>query len=266
MYFATHFSQKDVVFFQSKELKSLELNRQEKKFVILDDEGQEIQILEYRDNTGLIYWYRRVLTPVCLTGECKLIDIGIYWDCTGDFFALEVYGEHLTKTDHSNFTTENYQFLIDVLKNDWSLLREYELTNLVDEQEVDLVDGISGATKMEIALETVKDAVYTTYTIWHLVHLGEKEQIINLTTSCLNEKILSIQSLIVNEDEKYRHFILSLLSDQKLTSTPVLDSLVLVGLTAQSAKFKKLAYDALSKIDINEQILDSDLFGCIYSG
>ncbi|MEQ6119133.1 hypothetical protein [Reichenbachiella sp. MALMAid0571] len=258
LFFATHFSQKDVVFFQSQELKGLELTSQEQEFVILDDQEHEIPILEYRDSSGLIYWYRRVLTPVCLTGECLLIDIGIYWDCTGDFFGLEVHGEHLTKTDHSIFSVKDYQHLMGILKNDWSVLREYEFTNLVEQQEGDGVDGISGATKTEIAMETVKDAVYTTYTIWHLAHLGEKEQLVELTANQLNEKNLILKALVTNKDSKYRYFILDLLSNGKLTSTPELDSLVLEGLRSfEDPKFKKLSYNALSKIGLNHQIQKS---------
>jgi len=258
LFFVFHFYQEDVIFFQSNGLKELELIKQEAGFNILDDSGQKIQIVEYRDITGLVYWYRKVLTPVCLTGECMLIDIGIYWDCTGDFFGLEVYGEHLTKTDHSVFTSEDYQFLMEVLKNDWSILREYKLTNLIEEGEVTEVDGTSGATKVEIATETVKNAVYTTYTLWHLVHLGEKEQLINLTANLLKENKLSIQSLTYNEDEEYLYFILSSLLEQKIKTTPVLDSLIVEGLTSNlRPKFKKLAYRSLSKIDLNEQVQKS---------
>jgi len=254
LFVAIHFSQNDKAFFQSKELIGLELNRQEGESVILDDQGYDISILEYRDSSGLTYWYRRVLTPVCLTGECMLIDIGIYWDCTGGFFGLEVYGEHLTKTDHSIFSAKDYQHLMGILMNDWSVLREYELTNLVEEQEGDKVDGISGATKTEIAMETVKDAVYTTYTIWHLAHLGEKEQLIELTANRLNKSAMAILPLVHNENNKYRHFILELLSTQKLVSTPKSDSLVLQSLRAmEDPKIKKLAYNCLSKIELNEQ-------------
>lgn len=254
LFVAIHFSQNDKAFFQSQELKGLDLRIQEAEYVILDDQGHETAIIEYRDSLGLSYWYRRVLTPVCLTGECMLIDIGIYWDGTGDFFGLEVYGEHLTKTDHSVFLAKDYQHLMGILKNDWSVLREYEMTNLVEAQEGDRVDGITGATKTEIAMETVKDAVYTTYTIWHLVHLGEKEQLIELTANRLNKNSKGILPLALNENHKYRHFILELLSTQKLVPTPESDSLVLQGLRAmEDPKFKKLAYNCLSKIELNEQ-------------
>lgn len=154
---------KDICF-QSDALKSLNLVKQDQAFYINDDSGQEIRIQMLEDSTGMIYWYRRLETPVCLTGECKLIDIGIYWQFNGDFLGLEVYGEHLTKTDHSTFSSSDYDKLILVLKDDWSILREYEQEGLLNENYEE-IDGSSGATKKEIADETVTGAVYTTYTI-----------------------------------------------------------------------------------------------------
>src|SRR5690606_40150830 len=97
------------------------------QFIILDDSGEPIEVEAMKDEKGVLYWYRRIFTPVCLTGECMMVDVGIYWYCTGEFFGLEVYGEHLTKTDHSIFSDEDYGKLMDVLANDWSSLREYEL-------------------------------------------------------------------------------------------------------------------------------------------
>ncbi|MEQ9290161.1 MAG: hypothetical protein RIG77_24735 [Cyclobacteriaceae bacterium] len=191
-------------------------------------------------------------TPVCLTGECKLVDVGIYWDCTGDFFGIEIYGEHLTKTDHSVFTSEDYKRLVQILKNDWSLLREYELDGLVDNPQSDEIDGLSGATKTEIASETVENAVFSTYTIWHLVHLGEKEQLIDLTLRQLKNEKLAYETLIENENDKYRYFILSLLSQGKIAHTPQLDSLVLEGLrTKENTLVKKLSYQCLFKINLD---------------
>lgn len=249
---STHLIIGESPFFQSSDLSNQTLTLQTERYSIYDDQGQECGLLVYKDTSGLIYWYRRVQTPVCLTGECKLVDVGIYWDCTGDFFGIEIYGEHLTKTDHSVFTSEDYKRLVQILKNDWSLLREYELDGLVDNPQSDEIDGLSGATKTEIASETVENAVFSTYTIWHLVHLGEKEQLIDLTLRQLKNEKLAYETLIENENDKYRYFILSLLSQGKIAHTPQLDSLVLEGLrTKENTLVKKLSYQCLFKINLD---------------
>lgn len=86
-------------------------------------------------------------------------------------------------------------------------------------------------------MESVKNTVYTN---WHLVNLGEKEQLIELTANRLNESAMAILPLAHNEDYKYRHFILELLSTQKLVSTNESDSLVLQGLRVmEDPIFKK---------------------------
>src|SRR5690606_38143693 len=134
----------------------------------------------------LLYWHRKLETEVCLTGECKVVNVGIYWYGTGEFMGLEVYGEQLTKTDHSVFSREDYDQLIAILQDDWSALREYKFEELLDAKPTAL-DGVTGATRKEIADEAVKGAVYTTYTLWHLIHEGEKEQLRSLMAGRLNQ-------------------------------------------------------------------------------
>ena len=128
------FNLKEDTCFRSDPLKELSLTQQAGTYFIRDDESEQEKVSLLEDRGGIIYWHRRIKTPVCLTGECKLIDIGLYWHCTGDFLGLEVYGEHLTKTDHSVFTSKDYDKLLSVLNNDWSVLREYERSELLNEE------------------------------------------------------------------------------------------------------------------------------------
>ena len=123
----------DSIFYRSEALHSVALRPVEGTYWIRDDEDQRVEILRMEDQQGVTYWHRRIKTEVCQTGECKLVDVGLYWDCTGDFFALDVYGEHLTKTDHSTFSDDDYEHLISILSNDWSILREYDFADLTVE-------------------------------------------------------------------------------------------------------------------------------------
>lgn len=252
----------DNIYYQSDLLKNLDLEPIPEEYSIRDDYHEMAEIQGLKDQNGLLYWYRRIKTPVCLTGECKLIDIGIYWDCTGSFLGLEIYGEHLTKTDHSDFSPQDYDRLMSILQNDWSILREYELADLVDDPyaEVDGVDGATGATKKEIADEAVENAVYTTHTIWHLIHVGEKEQLAALTLAELKNNSDLMGKLLKSSKKEYSYFLLDLLSQGKLPPSPQTDSLVIQGLQAENDPyFRKLAAQSVLKSDINSAFIQSEL-------
>lgn len=248
----------EISYYQSKSLKAVQLSPEQGNFAILDDKKQSVPIQQFRDGNGLIYWYRRVATEVCVTGECRPVDVGIYWDCTGDFFGLTVFKEPLTKTDHSNFSDLDYTKLMAILADDWSILREYDLNDLTDEKQEAGVDAVSGATKREIAEGAVEDAVYTTHTLWHLIHVGEKEQLSNLTAMQLaNEQLLKI--LLTANKGKYQPFILEMFGLGKIKQSSQIEQLVLnaVGPDAsramQSAGIKAIAQLSMQAHDLQNQ-------------
>jgi len=245
-------------YFQSEALRGLQLQPHAGTYFILDDNGEEIEVQRMEDKDGILYWYRRIFTPVCLTGECKMVDVGLYWYCTGEFLGIDVYREHLTKTDHSIFKEEDYDKLLSVLGNDWSSLREYEFSDLVEEP-AEGVDGTSGATKKEIAEQSVEDAVYTTYTLWHLIHVGEKEQLAGRTAEVLNKEDI-IQTLLQARDNRYRHFLLDMFALGKLNESMSLISLIVEGLKSQDdPALKGLAFRSLSRLDVNNSLLQAEL-------
>lgn len=244
------FADPDQMFYQNEELTELELSVTAIEKTIRGDKGEEVDIIAMKDEEGLLYWYRRLRTPVCLTGECKLIDIGIYWYCTGEFLGLEVYGEDLTKTDHSEFSEADYERLMEILKNDWSKLREYELSDLVEDdiyaEDDSDIDGASGATKQEVAAEAVEDAVYTTHTIWHLIHVGEKEQLANLTADEMNRDRELYHRLLQSKTKDYRFFLLELVSKGKVEHQEMKDLLIVDGLKSDDPLLKNMAIRSLS--------------------
>lgn len=263
------FNDPDKVFFRNEKLDGLTFIEKEDEFHILDDKGEEIQIVGLVDEQGMLYWHRRLFTPVCLTGECKLIDIGIYWQCTGEFLGLEIYGEHLTKTDHSEFSDQDYERLMQIIENDWSKLREYELSDLVEEAWEDNpnVDGTSGATKKEIAAEAVEDAVYTTHTIWHLIHVGEKEQLRELTAAELTKDPSLLEKMLADDGANdFRKFVLKFISLGKFVAEEWVNTFVIESLEMEGGReLNSLAMKSLPRCDYADPWFVNRLVA-IYSG
>lgn len=247
------------VIFQSKVLRKLSLENTDINRQITDDLGEKITLNAKVDSLGMIYWFRKLETPVCLSGQCKEISIGIYWYSTGKFLGLEVYNEDLTKTDHSVFTEADYEKLISVLNDDWSILREYEYDDLLNE-EMEGVDGITGATKKEIVDETVEGAVYTSYTLWHLIHRGENEQIENLTAQCLNNDKRLLDVFLNSSNEDYKKFVLKMLIDRELNPTDRVTSLVFEYLTpTYDIVLREWAFKSLHYLNIEHPKIQTQL-------
>lgn len=249
------------VFFQSQALQGLGLTPLEDNFSILDDNGKQVKIIAMEDAAGVRYWHRKVLTAVCLTGECKMVNIGIYWYCNGDFMGLEVYGEHLTKTDHSVFSDADYDKLLGVLNDDWSSLREYGLSDLMTEgaESEAGADGTTGATKKELAEEAVDGAVYTTFTLWHLAHSGEKEQLSQLTAGLLKDESL-VERMLKQGDKRYRYFLLELLAAGKIAASGPLTLLQIESLNAAGdLSLRDLSIKALSHANFDHPLIQPEL-------
>ena len=229
--------------FRSEAINPLNLSNTGNTEWILDDNGREAELELLEDEDGFIYWYRRLETPVCLTGECKNIDIGIYWKFDGSFLGLEVFGEHLTKSDHSEFTKLDYEKLVQVLRDDWSILREYDYSDLINDQIND-IDGVTRATSKEVADHSVRNAVYTTYAIWHLVHLGEKAQIIRHTLDRLEDDNL-LEKLMRTRQKDFCYFILEQFVLGNITLNKEIKELILFGLQdSEDSYLKELSYKA----------------------
>ncbi len=205
-----------------------------------------------------IYWYRRLFTEVCLTGECRPIDIGIYWTGDGKYLGIEVFGENLTKTDHSDFSDFDYRKLESVLRDEWSPLREFEFDELLDEKK-EGVDAATGATKKVIADASVKDAVYTTYTMWHLIHVGEGEQLALLTYRYLNKNPRTLSASLRNETPEYLAFLLDGVASGSLAISPRIVSVILKGLNHPNVSLKSSAFKAIGVLPLDSPEVQSEI-------
>ncbi|MHA4740381.1 hypothetical protein [Dyadobacter sp. MSC1_007] len=238
-------------YYRTPELEQLALSTEGHSFSINDDHLEPVTVQEYVGTNGMIYWYRRIATEVCLTGDCRPIDVGIYWDFKGDFAGLEVFKEPLTKTDHSDFAAWDYGKLMSILKDDWSPLREYSLSELVDEKPADGVDAVTGATKREIAEAAVEKAVYTTHTLWHLIHVGEKEQLAKLTAQRMTQNH-QMQKILSANRTKFLPFFLDMFGQGHIPQDAFTESIVLDGLTESTdPTLRTIALNALQQLDFS---------------
>ncbi|MEZ4921743.1 MAG: hypothetical protein R2780_01105 [Crocinitomicaceae bacterium] len=160
--------------------------------IMLDTLNNEV-ILQLEDGLPK-YFYSNIFTPVCNTGECLPVKINIYWDLTGKYLRFDLAeGEILTKLDHVPFSKEDYDLLHEILADENDPRRIYlakqfkgspieDNTNQGEDQSMpapqafvfatkyEMVDGITGSTLPHSEGKFVPGALYTTYTLWGLVH------------------------------------------------------------------------------------------------
>ncbi|HDZ13581.1 hypothetical protein LCGC14_1213150 [marine sediment metagenome] len=158
--------------------------------------GDSLFLVEAKD--GLPdYYFQQYNTGVCYDNKCRPLSISIYWSVTGRYLGFELPKEEfLSKTDHEPFVPEDYEFLNKLLANPDLPFADIEYYELMDQPSdaVESVDAVSGATSARVSNIVVKGAVYTTYSLWNIVH-GRSQEFIqehtgSIVTTHLIEKIL----------------------------------------------------------------------------
>jgi hypothetical protein len=135
---------------------------------------------------------RKITTGVCIDNECRILRINLYWTMTGRYLGFELpEGEFLSKTEHVEFTVEEYKKLHQLLTDPYSILANFSMDELVPGKKVE-TDAVSSATISDVLAYSVEGAVYTTYTMWHLVYGDTRRKIIKLTEKELTAGLLKI--------------------------------------------------------------------------
>jgi hypothetical protein len=121
------------------------------------------------------HYHCQVNTPVCDDGLCRSLILDVYWDLLGNFNRFEVPEfPPLTKWDHLEFTREDYLKLEEILRNKNSVLGTvWDVNTLFDPDTKKIsekVDAVTGATRETIKNAVVPGAVYSSYTLWHIVN------------------------------------------------------------------------------------------------
>lgn len=173
-------------------------------------------------------FYADILTPVCIDGVCKPVFIELYWDLTGGYAGYGVYEENpLTKYDHEEFLPEDHQKLNRLLADNNSVLRRKELSDLFDEQPTEVkkiefqgeeLDAVSGATKKEIKESIVEGALYSCYTLWHLIHGEASQKIEHYLDSIYNEGVE--KRFLFSDYEPYQYYALRAMESEGFEQYP----------------------------------------------
>ena len=148
------------------------------------------EITELRDDKGVSLWFsREIFLNVCLTGECRLVRVRIYWTGAATYLGLVSPEDYpLTKADHSVFTPADYEKLDQILSVSLSILKRLKINDLIiktTELNKKHIDGHSGATQPSLSEYVVKNSVYTCYSLWQTVYgstLGKIRSIIEQRT------------------------------------------------------------------------------------
>ena len=154
------------------------------------------EIFELQDENGLTIWFgRRIFKDVCISGECKMIRLSLFWDGAANYLGMQTpEREPLTKSDHTLFEAADYEKLDRILHDTASILKDLKQEELIivpDSIDPYEVDGYTAATQPALAEVIVKDAVYTCHTLWHTVYGPSKNAIDKLLEKRLNEGFLT---------------------------------------------------------------------------
>lgn len=135
--------------------------------VVLDSLGNEVFLIV--DNNGQPQkYFSPIYTPVCVDGSCYPINIELHWDLAGNYLNYTLpKNETLTKIEHLPFTDFDYGLLNRMIAKSPSALADFSIYDLTLPGE-DKVDGVTGATRPELSGYFVPDALFTTFTLWHL--------------------------------------------------------------------------------------------------
>ncbi len=139
------------------------------------------------DTIGEFYYNASIKTTVCNDTLCQLVLLKIYWDLAGNYCRFDTLdGRPLTKNDHIPFTASDYDMLHKTLSDETSILGDKTKDELLDKTRnrySEKIDGVTGATALEIKSAVVDGALYSTYTLWHLVNGTIKQHIREHTLS-----------------------------------------------------------------------------------
>lgn len=162
------------------------------------------------------YYQCWVLSPVCDDGLCRLVELDVHWDLLGNYRRFVVpEGKPLTKWDHLEFTEDDYLKLHEILGDERSLLGTVSEVGDLFEQDTkkvsEKVDAVTGATKETVKKAVVDGAVYSSYTLWHLVHGEISDGISSRVPDIVNDDLLS--KFLRSDHYPYQYYAVDYLVD-----------------------------------------------------
>lgn len=188
-------------------------NRREKAFVEQINDSTRVEVyLQYNERGLPDFYFAHVKTAVCEHGLCRLLVIDVFWDLLGNFLKYELPpGESLTKLDHLEFSKEDHEQLYSILADRGSILRDYPVEDLIVHRPPVKsrkdVDAVSAATRVEVKDAVVSGAVYSTYTLWHIVNGPISSRIEEFSRPMLTEEM--VMRMLYSGNFYYQFFALN---------------------------------------------------------
>ncbi len=201
-----------------------------------------------------VMFSRKIVTGVCIKGECRPVVLDLFWDCTGRYLGFRLPdGEFLSKTEHVKFSNDEYDRLHGILGNRQSALATYTYIDLVTETDTTKngVDAVTSATMKALLDYIVEGAVYTTYTLWQIVYGQTKREVENITVEKLTSKsTFEILNSEIPEDKIWilNHF------PPSMNFTPALLDKLMEYISGKDAYLAERALNALPSAQLSDSI------------
>ncbi len=232
---------------------------------------QEVNVLVDTEERPVLYT-SDILTPVCADGDCRLMEIRLYWTLLGQYAGFDHYrNAPLTKHDHDEFQSADYLKLHQLLMDNNSILKRRKIDELVDkpkQPKMEGVDAVAGATIKEVKESVVGGALYSCYTAWHLVHGPIKDAIQKRTLSSLDDDM--VLRMLGSGNTDYQMFALKRLTENQYeanylriaeifeTGIPLVRNFIVKNLPDSfwnSEELQRPFWKSFSKVDINSRSL-----------
>ena len=185
-------------------------------FIVTTKDSVEYKVIINKDNENKPINYKsKIKAPVCEDGLCYDVELIVYWNLVGSFERFEILpNKPLTKLKHEPFTASEYDKLTSLLKSPAPTLSKYKKEELIT--KIQHIDGVSGATVTAVKDETIPGAVYTCFTLWHLVHGQVVDSIQKQTAQHLTKDVVT--KIIDYKTVEGDYYLLNYLSDKQFQS------------------------------------------------
>ncbi|MGH2624704.1 MAG: hypothetical protein ACRDE7_13630, partial [Sphingobacterium sp.] len=168
-----------------------------------------------------LYYATQLETNVCHDDICLPIQVNLFWDLLGNFhhFSKEK-NIRFTKFDHQYFDQNDYKRLQTILTDSLSPLRDYQVEDLLDKQANKFsleIDAVTRPTSPLFSNVTVPGALYTVYTLWHIVN-GPIKQQLNVYLNKHYQQHNWAPSFAGSRNATYQEYFLKHLTPQEATT------------------------------------------------
>ncbi len=211
-------------------------------------------LIHLTENCIPVNYSRKIVIGVCIESKCRLVNIELFWNITGRYLGFELpENEFLSKTEHDPFSAVEYDRLHILLADPLSALANYSLDELVPANEsLEIkVDAVSSATIAAVLDYIVEGAVYTTYTLWHIVYGSTKREIENLTAKKLNSEL--VLKILESDNLEDKIWVLNHFSS-KMKITPELQNKLLRIISGTDVYLAERSLNVLRPVSLTDDI------------